>query len=308
MLSSRDDQRQHIDNTSRRECLSSVGPCDGAVDNATCNRSSRDGTVDNGNRNQPPSNHHVGRGDRVELHNILLELGLTGISVAGDGAAHRNGASTALRNATAAETQMQTPHSDEQAKPLPKKKPIMPVMVEAPCLDISVDDIPACVYPNPPSYSEAIASDAVPILSPVQHPATPVESPVTTASSQAQNSTLGAFFARCSPIRDEQPPPTPPETPTLRSTTPSATELSYDGGDSDSFSPHVVPSLHRKSESVVSRVKRALTMRKIKYNRQSYFTDEDHLLNHLITDSDDESSHDTVNMSWPGDEPGGSHS
>ncbi|CAK8684702.1 uncharacterized protein LOC143452309 [Clavelina lepadiformis] len=57
---------------------------------------------------------------------------------------------------------------EEQAQALPKKKRIRPVMVEAPCNDDLVDDIPACVYPNPPSYFDAVVTggsdvDAAPI-------------------------------------------------------------------------------------------------------------------------------------------------
>ena len=44
---------------------------------------------------------------------------------------------------------------EPQAPPLPKKRPIPPVMVEAPFNTVMVDDIPSCVYPNPPSYHEA---------------------------------------------------------------------------------------------------------------------------------------------------------
>lgn len=49
---------------------------------------------------------------------------------------------------------------EQQAKPLPKKKKILPVMVSAPCLDEVVEDTLTCVYPSPPSYSQAVASDS----------------------------------------------------------------------------------------------------------------------------------------------------
>nr|XP_039255701.1 uncharacterized protein LOC120332508 [Styela clava] len=49
---------------------------------------------------------------------------------------------------------------DQQAKPLPKKKRILPVMVQAPCPDAVVEeDTLACVYPCPPSYSQAVESN-----------------------------------------------------------------------------------------------------------------------------------------------------
>lgn len=52
--------------------------------------------------------------------------------------------------------------ADQQAAPLPKKVKIRPVMVEAPFNTVMVDDIPACVYPNPPSYHEAVSSGDAP--------------------------------------------------------------------------------------------------------------------------------------------------
>ena len=61
-----------------------------------------------------------------------------------------------------AEASTSTADVDAQAPPLPKKQQIRPVMVEAPFDTVLVDDIPSCVYPNPPSYDEATVSDVPP--------------------------------------------------------------------------------------------------------------------------------------------------
>ena len=59
--------------------------------------------------------------------------------------------------------QQQQPVNDSatDAAPLPKKRPIKPVLVGAPCDDVSVDQTPSCIYPNPPTYVEATGDNSV---------------------------------------------------------------------------------------------------------------------------------------------------
>lgn len=39
----------------------------------------------------------------------------------------------------------------------------MPVLVAAPCDDVGVDQTPACLYPNPPTYHEALRDITIPL-------------------------------------------------------------------------------------------------------------------------------------------------
>ena len=56
--------------------------------------------------------------------------------------------------------------SSSQAPPIPKKRPIKPVKIAAPCdHSMVVDQSPACVYPNPPSYNDSHKDQTISILS-----------------------------------------------------------------------------------------------------------------------------------------------
>lgn len=88
----------------------------------------------------------------------------------------------------------------QQAEPLPKKRRIQPVMVEAPCSDVLVEDTVNCVYPNPPAYSDVIqVEDAA---SPSPHPGDHDNRGDAERSGQANKTTpLRRFLTRYSPRR-----------------------------------------------------------------------------------------------------------
>ena len=89
------------------------------------------------------------------------------------------------------------PIVEPQAPPLPKKVPIPPVMVEAPFNTIMVDDIPSCVYPNPPSYHEA-TTDAPP--NPDSTPSVQISSPENqTKTNSRPKEVLNKIWAKRSP-------------------------------------------------------------------------------------------------------------
>lgn len=56
--------------------------------------------------------------------------------------------------------------SSSSAPPIPKKRPIKPVKIAAPCdHNIVVDQSPACIYPNPPSYYNSHKDQTISLLS-----------------------------------------------------------------------------------------------------------------------------------------------
>jgi len=56
--------------------------------------------------------------------------------------------------------------SSSQAPPIPKKRPIKPVKIAAPCdHNMVVDQSPACIYPNPPSYNDSHKDQTISLLS-----------------------------------------------------------------------------------------------------------------------------------------------
>ena len=171
----------------------------------------------------------------------------------------------------------------------------MPVMVEAPCLDISVDDIASCVYPNPPSYSEAMMTS-----SPhhdneddMMMDDTPPQSP----SSLDHSNTSSSFFSNSSPVRSSSLTPLP----TANSTELQTYNHHHQIDDDDvvmTSSPSTSSSLLRSTSAVFTRVGRALN--RIRFsggsrNNNTYFTDDDgefSQLNQLITN-------DEEGESWP---------
>ena len=90
---------------------------------------------------------------------VLAEMGLTSFPVTSEAGPSAPSTSVAdEENVASTSTNDNVPDAEQQAAPLPKKAKIRPVMVEAPFNTVMVGDIPACVYPNPPSYQEAISS------------------------------------------------------------------------------------------------------------------------------------------------------
>uniref|UniRef100_F6QCY9 Uncharacterized protein n=2 Tax=Ciona intestinalis TaxID=7719 RepID=F6QCY9_CIOIN len=90
------------------------------------------------------------------MTNILRSLGLGETSDAGPSTCRPRDVASTSRSRK----------DPEQAGPLPSKKKIAPVMVGAPCGGEMTADIAGCVYPNPPTYREAVGGEEVEVLAP----------------------------------------------------------------------------------------------------------------------------------------------
>ena len=131
----------------------------------------------------------------VEVACVLAEIGLTEFSSDSSELQQINS------SAPPADTSPgpSQPDAEPQASPLPKKRPIPPVMVEAPFNTVMVDDIPSCVYPNPPTYHEATITSEPP--SPDITPAEPNDSDgdQATKATSATKEVLNKIWTKRSP-------------------------------------------------------------------------------------------------------------